>query len=63
MYVSSFLAITHPEKEEAKEQQQQQLVNLLSHPIKLGCVDEDVVLVLVLVMPGQVLYNWIPDTH
>lgn len=62
MYVS-FLAITHPEKEEAKEQQQQQLVNLLSHPIKLGCVDEDVVLVLVLVMPGQVLYNWIPDTH
>lgn len=59
MYVSSFLAITHPEKEEAKEQQQQQLVNLLSHPIKLGCVDEDVVLV----MPGQVLYNWIPDTH
>lgn len=63
MYVSSFLAITHPEMEEAKEQQQQQLVNLLSHPIKLGCVDEDVVLVLVLVMPGQVLYNWIPDTH
>lgn len=51
MYVS-FLAITHPEKEEAKEQQQQQLVNLLSHPIKLGCVDEDVVLVLVLVMPA-----------